>query len=63
MITQFNFDKSDLDDNFKTIYINYINNLVYTFELINLNLLGNNMCRNINIDKNKNQIEESYEKY
>ena len=61
--TQCNIAKSDLDYNFKNIYINYIKNLVYTFELINLNLLGNNICRDINIDKIHKQIEESYEKY
>ena len=31
--------------------------------MINLNLLGNNICRNINIENYKNQIVKSYKKY
>ena len=63
LYTQINYAKMNLDENFKAIYKNYIKNLVYSFELINLNLLGNNICREINIENFKNQIQKIYEKY
>jgi len=63
LIKQINDAKKNLDENFKFIYINYVKNLVYSFELINLNLLGNNICREISIEKIKNQIQKTYEKY
>ena len=63
LYNQINYAKMNLDENFKAIYKNYIKNLVYSFELINLNLLGNNICREINIEKFKNQIQKTYEKY
>ena len=42
---------------------NYIKNLVYAFELINLNLSGNNLCRNIRIEIFNKEIERIYNTY
>ena len=60
---QFEKVKSNFDDNSKNIYNNYIKSLFYIFELINLNLSGNNLSRNIKIEEFKKEIEDTYEKY
>ena len=60
---QFQIAKSNLDDNFKFIYNNFIKSLVYTFYLINLNILGNNLCRNIKIDNLNKEIDTIYNVY
>ena len=60
---QFQIAKSNLDDNFKFIYNNFIKSLVYTFYLINLNILGNNLCRNIKIDNLNKEIDTIYKNY
>ena len=60
---QFEKVKSNFDDNYKNIYNNYIKSLFYIFELINLNLSGNNLSRNIKIEEFKKEIEDTYEKY
>ncbi len=60
---QFEKVKSNFDENYKNIYNNYIKSLFYIFELINLNLLGNNLCRKIKIEEFKEEIEETYKKY
>ena len=60
---QFQKVKSNLDDNFKMIYTNYIKHLVNKFEFINLNLLGNNLCREKKIEDHKQKIDASYKIY
>ncbi len=45
------------------IFNNYIKSLFYIFELINVNLSGNNLSRNIKIEEFKKEIEDTYEKY
>ncbi len=60
---QFEKVKSNLDDNFKMIYTNYIKHLVNKFELINFNLLGNTKCREINIEDLKQKIDDKYKEY
>ena len=60
---QFKKIKSNLDDNFKNIYNNYIKNLVYIFELINLNLKGENLSKTLSIDKFKKDIDYTYNEY
>ena len=60
---QFEKVKSNFDDNYKNIYNNYIKSLFYIFELINLNLSGNNLSRNIKIEEFKKEIKDTYEKY
>ena len=54
--------KSNLDSNFKMIYSSYIKELLYLFEQINLNLLGNNLNRNISIENHKKEIIDFYNK-
>ena len=54
--------KSNLDSTFKMIYNSYIKELLYLFEQINLNLLGNNLNRNISIENHKKEIENFSQK-
>ena len=61
ILFQIQLSKENLDNNFKEIYINYITNLMYTFELININLLGNHLERVKNINEKKDIIEKKYE--
>ena len=60
VLVQIEIIKSNLDFNFKNIYSNYIKELLYSFENINLNLMGNDLRRNINIENLKKKIENSY---
>ena len=60
ILAQIEIIKSNLDLNFKNIYNNYIKNLIYSFDLINLNLLGKNLIRNINIGNLKKEINDEY---
>ena len=55
--------KSNFDENCKNIFVNYINNLSYIFHIINLNLLGNSICREENIEKYKKEIQSLYNEY
>ena len=55
--------KNNFDDDCRNIFINYIKNLSYIFKIINLNLLGNFICRKENIEKSRNEVISTHEKY
>ena len=55
--------KENLDNNFKHLYKTYMTNLIYTFELINFNLLGTKVYREKNINEKKDHIKKKYNYY
>ncbi len=52
--------KENLSNNFKGLYRDYMTNLIYTFELININLLGSKLYREKNINEKKEHIKIKY---
>ena len=55
--------KENLSNNFKGLYRDYMTNLIYTFELININLLGSKLYREKNINEKKEHIKIKYNYY
>ena len=52
--------KKNLDNNFKEIYLNYMTNLIYTFELIKINILGDELYLEKNMNEKKKYINNKY---